>query len=258
MERKVAMPVTGPALISAMAGTEAASPVLWWTGRRGFAVKYYSIVFYVDPHLPQGSPVDAADLSNADLILCSDIAPHHFDPASLRAMLEASGRAKVVLPRGAAAYAYSHGIPYHRMTTTDSDLRVEYFRRGIYARIYAVPSAQPALDWTAAAGYPYLGYLIRCGQTTLYHAGGCVPYEGLADRLRPYNVDAALLPVGAGNDSFTPQQAATLAGDIGARWLVPVCADAAAAGQFLNHLLFHRPEQRFKIFSPWESWQIPE
>jgi L-ascorbate metabolism protein UlaG (beta-lactamase superfamily) len=252
------MPVTGPSFIQAMAQTEAASPVLWWTGVRGFAIKYYGIVFYVDPHLPPGSPVDAAGLSNADLILCSDTAPHHFDPGTLRMMLDASPRAKMVLPKSAAARAASAGIPYQRMTTTDSDLRVEYFKKGVYARIYAVPSAQPEFDWTAGGGYPYLGYLIRCGQTTIYHAGGSVPYDGLADRLHPYNVDAALLPVGAGNDCFTPEQAAALAGEIGARWLVPVCADADAADRFTNHLLFHRPEQRFKVFAIWEGWQIPE
>jgi hypothetical protein len=26
----------------------------------------------------------------------------------------------------------------------------------------------------------------------------------------------------------------------------------------VNHLLFHRPEQRFKLFAPGEGWTVPE
>ena len=102
------------------------------------------------------------------------------------------------------------------MTTTDSGLRVEYWKDNLYGRVYAVPSAHPQLDWTATGGNPYLGYLIRFGRWTIYHAGDCAPYESLADRLRPFNVSVALLPVGGGNHSVI--EAAQLASDIGARW----------------------------------------
>jgi L-ascorbate metabolism protein UlaG (beta-lactamase superfamily) len=111
-------------------------------------------------------------------------------------MLEGSKRAKLVLPKSAAEQAHAAGIGYDRMTTTDADLRIEYFKDDLYGRVYAVPSAHPRLDWTADGGYPYLGYLIRFGRWTIYHAGDCALYEGLAERLRPYNVSVALLPVG--------------------------------------------------------------
>jgi len=39
------------------------------------------------------------------------------------------------------------------------------------------------------------GVQVRFGGFGLYHAGDCVPYEGQADRLRPYAVDLALLPI---------------------------------------------------------------
>lgn len=256
------MQVTGPALMAAMEGTEAASPVLWWLGHCGFAIKYYGIVFYVDPHLPPGAGLQPADVNNADLILCTHTDAQHMDAAALRGMLDSSARAKVVLPKSAAQHAFELGVPYHRMTTTDSDLRVEYFKMGVYARVYAVPSAHPELSWTPIGGYPYLGYLIRCGGTTIYHAGDCVPYDGLADRLRPYNVNLALLPVAGGeHNNFTPEEAARLAADIGARWVAPMHygpANAEVADRFTNHMLFHRPEQRFKVFQPFEGWRIPE
>src|ERR1700730_18058853 len=207
-------------------GTSGESPTLWWLGHSGFAVKHQEIVFYVDPCLstPSGrtrtvaAPLEPQQATNADLILCTHAHPSHMDPGTLPAMLKASPRAKVVLPKGAAEHACSIGIPYDRMTTTDSDLRVEYFKGGLYGRVYAVPSAHPELDWTPLGGYPHLGYLIRFGEVTIYHAGDCRPYEGIEDRLRPYNVTAALLPI-SGKSNFEITEAAQLADDIGARCL---------------------------------------
>src|SRR5262245_48075679 len=143
-------------------------PVLWWLGDRGFALRYYDIVFYIDP------PRAEAPLS-PDMILCTRALS-----ATVSALLAANPRAKVVIPRDEADSASQAGIPYSRMTTTDNGLRVEYFKNGAYVRVYAVPSEPVGL-----------GYLIRCGEFTIFHSGECVPYEGLANLLRPYNVSVA-------------------------------------------------------------------
>src|SRR6267378_950189 len=148
-------------LIEEMERTEAASPALWWLGHCGFAVKYHGMVFYVDPCLSRSPTLDPAHATNADLILCTHAHAGHMDPGTLPAMLKASPQTKVVLPKSAAEYAFSLGIPYQRMTTTDADLRVEYFKDGLYGRVYAVPSARPTLDYSPTTGYPHLGYLIR-------------------------------------------------------------------------------------------------
>jgi len=71
-------------------------------------------------------------------------------------MLKASPRARSCCEER-SEHAFSLGIPYQRMTTTDSDLRVEYFKDGLYGRVYAVPSAHPELNWTPIGGYPHLG-----------------------------------------------------------------------------------------------------
>lgn len=246
-------PQLGESLFAQIEAAHAVRPHLWSLGGCGFAVKYFDIVFYLDPLL---NPLDASRTSNADLILATHTASGHMHGETLRAILAASSKAKLVLPKSAADHAFALGIPYHRMTTTDSGLRVEYFKNGMYARIYAVPSAHPELNATPLGGYPYLGYLIRCGDTTIYHAGGCRSYESLADRLRPYNVTVAILPV-AGEACFSVEEAARLAASISARWLVPMHPQGGEDGGFLNHMLFHRPEQRFKIFHPGEGWAVP-
>jgi len=259
---------SGAALIAEIENTNGEGLSLWWLGQSGFAIKYRGIVFYVDPCLttPKNRtrtlrpPLDGSQVTNADLILCTHAHAAHMDAEALLAMLGASPRAKVVMPKSAASHANASGIPYDRMTTTDSGLRVEYFKGGLYGRVYAVPSAHPGLDWTPLGGYPHLGYLIRFGAETIYHAGDCRMYEGIADRLRPYNVSAALLPID-GNGNFEIAEAAQLAEDIHARWLVPMhygtfAEDAADVNRFVDHLLGFHPAVGFKVFEVGERWEI--
>jgi L-ascorbate metabolism protein UlaG (beta-lactamase superfamily) len=226
--------------------TITATPSLWWLGQAGFVVRFASITFYIDPCF-SALPLAPADVHHADMILSTSAM--RVD-SSVAALLDASKRAKLILPKSAADAAHAGGIPYDRMTTTDSGLRVEYFKDNLYSRIYSAPSS---LDWTPAGGYPSLGYLIRFGRWTIYHAGSAMPYAGLADRLRPFNVNVALLPVSPA--SFSPADAAQLASGIGADWLVPY---DAPNGAFVEHMLGHHPEQRFKIFQPGEGWTVPE
>lgn len=244
------------------------TPRIWWLGHAGFVIKFHAMIFYVDPCLSPSAdrlidpPLDPSSIKHADMVLSTHTHARHMDGPTLNAILEASPKAKLVLPKSAAHHANGLGIGFHRMTTTDADLRIEYFKSGDYMRIYAVPAAHPELEWTPIGGYPRLGYLIRCGGITIYHAGDGVPYDSIVPRLRPYNVTVALLPV-AGPGNFTVEQAAQLAEDIEARWLVPMhygtfggCAGGSS--EFVNHMLFSRPAQRFKIFEPGEGWTVPE
>ncbi|HLW76684.1 MAG TPA: hypothetical protein VKS01_06850 [Bryobacteraceae bacterium] len=241
--------ITGRELIREIDQTITATPTLWWLGGNGFIVRFANITFYIDPAFDL---FDGAEIRHADLILGTHAAA--IDGAPVERALEASKSAKLVLPKSAADAAHARGIPYNRMTTTDADLRVEYFKGNLYGRIYAVPSANPSLDWTAGGGYPYLGYLIRFGRWTIYHAGGCALYESLAARLKPFNVSLALLPVSKTN--FSPAEAAQLAEDIGAQWVSPMGAEDQ--GDFVAHMLGQRPSQRFKVFRKGEKWTIPE
>jgi L-ascorbate 6-phosphate lactonase len=255
----------GRQLLEEIEGARCAAPRLWWLGHSGFVLKYLHAIVYVDPFL-SGShaerlvapPFAGQDVRHAGLVLCTHAHPGHLDRETVPAMLAGSRRAKVVIPLSAAGHAHSLGIDYHRMVTTNAGLRVEF----LDDRIYAVPSAHPQLDWTPLGGYPYLGYLVRFGPYSIYHAGDCVPYETLAERLRPYNVTVALLPVG-GSKNFEIAQAAGLAEQIGARWLVPMHYDmfpgcAVNVDRFLEHMLGHHPAQRFKVFQCGEGWSIPE
>jgi L-ascorbate 6-phosphate lactonase len=263
---------SGAELIREIDQTLTATPTLWWLGHSGFIIRFANITFYVDPCFSDvpgrvrrvEAPLTGEMVRHADMILATHAHPGHLDGASVVAMLEGSPRAKVVVPRSAQVYANAAGIPYDRMTTTDNGLRIEYFKDNLYGRIYAVPSAHPQLEWTSAGGFPYLGYLIRFGRWTIYHAGDCVAHADLAGRLRPFNVNVALVPIGKGG--FSASEAAELAKDIGATWLVPMHYGAfleeehadTPESEFEMHMLGHRPEQRFRTFQVGEKWTVPE
>jgi L-ascorbate metabolism protein UlaG (beta-lactamase superfamily) len=239
--------------------TECLKPSLWWLGQNSFVVKHHHTVFYIDPLFSRpDSLISPGEVTNADLILASNLEPRHFDPPAIQKILERSPKAKLVLPKSTAPEAFAAGIDYSRMTTTDSGLRVEYFRGGEYSRIYAIPAAfskdsgPPALHWSPLGGFPHLCYLIRFGNCTIYHSGGTIPYDELAERLRPYNVTIALVPAGESMTEF-----AQLAADISARWVIPMESDPEKLERFTEHMLGHRPAQRFKLMGRGECWSLP-
>ncbi|MGH9559313.1 MAG: MBL fold metallo-hydrolase [Bryobacteraceae bacterium] len=263
------LPRSGLALIEEIDHAITATPTLWWLGHSAFIVRFANITFYIDPCLSchRGEtrliapPIDPEKIRHADMILATHAHPRHLDTASISAMLAASKNAKLVLPKSAAAQANAAGIPFDRMATTDADLRIEYFKDNLYGRIYAVPSAHPDLGRSADGGYPFLGYIVRFGRWNIYHAGDCAFYDGLAARLRPFNISVALLPVGGKN--FSVSEAARIARDIGAAWVVPMhygtfTPDDGAGSHFIEHMLGHRPEQPFKVFQCGEKWTVPE
>ena len=288
---------SGRELVEEIDRTLSVTPTLWWLGHAGFVVRFANITFYVDPCLsdPPGrtrriaAPLAAHEIRNADMVFATHGHPGHLDAPSVVTILEANRGAKLVLPKSSTEPAHDAGIPYNRMTTTDAGLRIEYFKDNLYGRVYAVPSAHPQLDWTATGGNPYLGYLIRFGKWTIYHAGDCVLYPDLAAQLRPFNVNVALLPIGPGG--LTVSEAAQLSADIQAKWVVPMHygtfletartteAGAAESGgvtqgetsraapvraaedlesDFVSHMLGHRPAQKFKVFQCGQKWTVPE
>jgi L-ascorbate metabolism protein UlaG (beta-lactamase superfamily) len=259
----------GRALADQIEDTVCLTPTIWWLGHSGFALKYRRSILYVDPflsnHRPRltAPPLSPQQVSHAGLVLCTHSHSSHLDPGTIPGILEASPRARLVLPIAAARTANDMGISYQRMVTTNSDLRVEY----LDDRVYAVPSAHEELDWTPLNGYPYLGYLIRFGNYTIYHAGDCVPYPGLSSHLLPYNVNLALLPISGRSrvhpGNFEVVEAAQIAEEIGADWVVPMHYDMFAhdtvdINRFIEHMLGHRPAQRFKVFQCGEMWALPE
>ena len=94
-------------------------------------------------------------------------------------------------------------------------------------RIHGLPSAHNELEQDAEGRHLYLGYIVQCGPWQIYHSGDTLLYPGLAEKLRRFRVDIALLPINgnrperrvAGN--LDGRESAALAKEINAGVVIP-------------------------------------
>lgn len=214
---------------------------LWWLGQSGFLVQHRGRHLLLDPYLSDSLTrkyaatdkphvrmtdlaVAPARLDFVDVVTASHAHTDHLDPETLRPLAEASQRWKLVAPAAEATLAAERsGLPADRIVLLDEGRQAEL--HGIHME--AAPSAHESIDRDLEGRCRFLGFIIRWGDWTLYHSGDTVDYPGLAERLRPHQIDIALLPINgrsperrvAGN--LWGDEAARLAKQIGARWAIP-------------------------------------
>jgi L-ascorbate metabolism protein UlaG (beta-lactamase superfamily) len=208
---------------------------LWWLGQSGFLVQFDRSHLLLDPYLSDSLTVkyaqtdkphvrmterviDPARLDFIDVVTSSHNHTDHLDAETLVPLGYANPDLTLVIAEANRAFVAER-------LRVEPDWPVglaigEHVEVGPF-RIEAVPAAHEDLD------AQYVGYVVRCGDWTLYHSGDTVRYEGMVDVLRPHAVDVALLPINgraperrvAGN--LTALEAAELGRDIGARVVVP-------------------------------------
>jgi L-ascorbate 6-phosphate lactonase len=252
---------------------------LWYTGQSGFVVKGGDSVIYLDPYLsdfleqythgrPDADarhflpPLSPEDVTNANLVFGSHYHYDHIDPGAIKGICQASPQSRFVVPLVARAPLFELGVPLDRIVAVSVD---QPHTVGDVTFV-SIPAAHESLNYDAAFGYPYLGYVITLGGVTIYHSGDCIPYDGLVERLKGLHVDIALLPIN-GRDyfrlgrgfvgNFTYREAAELAVAIGADLLIPMhfgmhMANTEHVGYLADYLSDHFPQQKFHIMTPGE------
>jgi L-ascorbate metabolism protein UlaG (beta-lactamase superfamily) len=200
-------------LVSALARPET-SPVLYWLGQAGFALRLDTMLVLIDPYLSDAlavkyagsalpharmmaAPIDARHLPPVDLVLITHRHGDHLDLPTLAAIAEQSPRCRFILPAAEAHQLVGQGIEADCIVGVDAG---EHWTFGPLT-VHPVPAAHEALDRNDAGQHHHLGYVISTGGITLYHSGDCVPFAGLDEALAPYTIDLALLPVN-GRDSY--------------------------------------------------------
>jgi L-ascorbate metabolism protein UlaG (beta-lactamase superfamily) len=229
---------------------------LTWLGQAGFLVRGPRATVLVDAFLSERPdrlvpPVVApAALTGVDLVLCTHEHWDHFDAPAVAAVLEASPRARLVLPEPVTDQALAAGIPADRVVGGVPGTPVAVTG----CTVHPVP-AWHGIDVADAYGFAppgqdghrYLGYLLDLDGMRVFHAGDTLWYEGLADRLRELSVELALLPIN-GRDpvreranvvgNMDHREAALLAAEAGARTLVPMHYEMFAGNRgYPSHLV---------------------
>lgn len=227
------------------ADIEAADPgdgiVLWWLGQSGFLVKSAAGRVLFDPYLSDSltrkyehtdkphtrmtrRAIAPSELTSIDVVTTSHNHTDHLDAETLLAVMASNPKAKFVIPEANRAFVADRlrCDPASPLGMTDGEaLIVDGFE------FHAIPAAHNEIDRDDSRRCKYLGYVVRFGNTTVFHSGDTLRYPQMADLLRPFSIDLALLPINgnrperrvAGN--LLGDEAARLAHDIGARLVIP-------------------------------------
>ena len=214
---------------------------VWWLGQSGFLVHRAGHYLLLDPYLSDSLTrkyagtdkphvricplaVEPGELDMVEVATSSHNHTDHLDAETLNALRAANAEMRIVVPEANRGFAAARlGCEAEWLVGMNEGWKVEV---GAFT-FEAAAAAHEALDRTEEGLYPYLGYVVTCAGFTLYHAGDCVLYEGLEEKLRRRRIDLAFLPVNgslperrvAGN--FWGREAAWLAREMGASLAVP-------------------------------------
>lgn len=222
---------------------------LWWLGQSGFLIQWQSRHLLLDPylsdtltakyaqtdkpHIRMSTRVVAPErLDFITLVTSSHNHTDHLDAETLGPILQASPSATLVIPEA------NRGFVADRLSLADSSVPVgmddgtTITRHGI--TLIGVPAAHETIERDHAGRCCFLGYVARLGPWTIYHSGDTVLYDGMAERLRAFRPDIALLPINgraperrvAGN--LDGREAARLAHEVSAGVVIPCHYDLFA------------------------------
>jgi len=215
---------------------------VWWLGQSGFLIQWQGRHLLIDPYLSDSLTKKYAGtnkphirmterviaperLDFVDVVTSSHNHTDHLDGETLIPLWRANPGLSVIVSRANVSFAAERlQVSPERLTPIRTDsaaIKLHPFT------FYAIPSAHEKLDQDDNGDHRFIGLIIQAGNRTIYHSGDCVPYDGLAERLRNWKIDAALLPINgrdpargvAGN--FTSDEAALLGKEIGARIVIP-------------------------------------
>jgi L-ascorbate metabolism protein UlaG (beta-lactamase superfamily) len=214
---------------------------LWWLGQSGFLLQWQGVHVLLDPYLSDSLTrkysqtdkphvritelvIDPAELSFVDIATSSHNHTDHLDAETLCPILQRKPAVKLVIPEANRAFVADRlkidpAIPIG----IDDGTAIELSR----IQFCGIASAHDTIERDERGHVKTLGYVLRFGEYSLYHSGDTLRYEGMAEKLRSFAVDVALLPInGRAPERRIPgnlsgPEAAQLARDIGAKLVIP-------------------------------------
>ena len=214
---------------------------LWWLGQSGFLLQWQGIHVLLDPYLSDSLTkkygqsdkphirmtelaIDPARLGFAEIATSTHSHTDHLDAETLSPVLAGNPKLKLVIAEAnralvAERLAIDPAIPIG----VDDGSTVEL--SGI--RFSGVASAHETVERDEQGRARFLGYVLQFGDWTVYHSGDTVRYPGMAEKLRRFGVDVAILPInGRAPERRVPgnlsgPEAAQLAKDMAAELVIP-------------------------------------
>ena len=250
---------------------------LWWLGQSGFLVQWQEHHLLFDPYLSDSLThkyaatnqphvrmtervIAPERLDFINVVTSSHNHTDHLDRETLAPLRRVNPRLQLVAPeanRGFIADRLGVELEFSRGIMAGETKRLGLFE------ITGVPAAHPTQEKDEWGHHKFLGYVVRCGDFTIYHSGDTLRYDGMAEKLSDFRVDVALLPINgdlperqvAGN--LNGREAATLAKEIGAGLVIPCHYDmfefnTASPEEFIATA--QRLGQPFRVLRAGERW----
>jgi L-ascorbate metabolism protein UlaG (beta-lactamase superfamily) len=250
---------------------------LWWLGQSGFLLQWQDLHILLDPYLSDSLTrkysqtdkphvrmtelaIEPARLSFVHIATSSHNHTDHLDSETLCPILEQNSNLRLVIPEANRAFVAERlKIQASRPIGLDDGTSAEIC--GV--KFNGLASAHESLDCDEFGRAKYLGYVLEFGNWSLYHSGDTVRYDGMAEKLRRFEIDVALLPInGRAPDRRVPgnlfgSEAAQLAKDIRAQLVIPCHYEmfefnTASPQEFIREC--KQSKQPFQILRCGEKW----
>jgi len=199
-----------------------------WIGHASFFLQFAGHSAMVDPnwanwHGPvkrQRRPgLRLSEVPEVDLVLVTHAHFDHLHKPSLKILQAREG---IVVPRGSGKLVKRLGFPaIYEMSVWDS-LRFDQLE------VIHTPSHHWGARFLHDIHRNYGGYIVRAGGKSVFHCGDSAYFDGFAEIGRRYQIDVALMPIGAyeapsGRDvHMNPEEAVRAFADLGAKVLIPM------------------------------------
>ena len=250
---------------------------LWWLGQSGYLIQWNNKHLLIDPYLSDSLTkkyantekphirmtervIDPARLDFIDVVTSSHNHTDHLDGETLIPLMKANSNLKMIIPEANRAFVTNriNADPDFPIGLNESEsVEIEGFR------FTGIPAAHEEIERDEEGRCKFLGYVIQFGNWTLYHSGDTLWYDGMVEKLKPFAIDVATLPINgsdpkrkvAGN--LNAHQAVALGKAIGAKLVIPCHYDmftfnTADPAEFVKEA--EAQKQSYKVLECGERW----
>ncbi len=214
---------------------------LWWLGQSGYLVRYNNFHILIDPYLSDSLTkkyehtnkphtrmselvADPAQLNFIDIVTSSHNHTDHLDGETLISLIKANPGIKMIIPEANRKFVTDRiNMPIDFPIGINDGQMAEV--NGV--KFHGIPAAHNELERDEQGHCKYMGYVIEIGNRKIYHSGDTLLFPGMADRLKPFQLDLAILPIN-GNDpargvagNLSIDEAISLGKEIGAKLTIP-------------------------------------
>ena len=214
---------------------------LWWLGQSGYLLQWKGKQVLIDPYLSDSLTkkyaatnkphvrmservIDPSLLTDISVVTSSHNHTDHLDAETLIPVLKNNPGIRFVIPEANRTFIAERVKCPENFPDGLNDK--EYITIGEFT-FHGIPAKHNLIERDESGNCKYMGYVIQFGGWSVYHSGDTLWFDGMADLLKPFRVDVALLPIN-GNDpsrgvagNLDVKEAAQLGKEIKAGIVIP-------------------------------------